>query len=157
MPLVGNICEMPHTLLRMCKRSVVHVYEATLDNPDFKRIKVFQADMASLIPASFHSSNYINIFGNLWHCCISETVVSVELLYLMWHGSPLAQLGLLNIAKQPWVCFTRHSIIWNDLHTLLSFRHGIFVTKDMGKDSHLSYCNIKRLPQTILLLLLLSM
>lgn len=73
MPLVGNICEMPHTLLRMCKRSVVHVYEATLDNPDFKRINVFQVDMASLIPASFHSSNYINIFGNLWHCCISES------------------------------------------------------------------------------------
>lgn len=100
MPLVGNICEMPHTLLRMCKRSVVHVYEATPKNPDFKRTNVFQVDMPSLIVASFHSSNYINIFGNLWHSCISETVVSVELLYLVWDGSPLAQLSLLNIAKK---------------------------------------------------------
>lgn len=70
MPLVGNICEMPHTLLRMCRRSVVHVYEATLENLDFQRTNIFQIDMASLILASFHSSSYINIFGNLWHGCI---------------------------------------------------------------------------------------
>lgn len=100
MLLVGNICEIPHTLLRMCKRSPVHVYEATLDNPDFKRTNVFKVAMASLILASCHLSNYIDIFGNLCHHCVSETVVSVELLYLVWDGSPLAQLGLLNIAKK---------------------------------------------------------
>lgn len=65
-----------------------------------KEKNVFKVDVASLIPVTFHSSNYINIFGNLWHSCISETVVSLELLHLVWDGFPLAQLGLLNIAKK---------------------------------------------------------
>lgn len=155
MPLVGNICEMPHTLLRMYRRSVVHVYEATLENLDFQRTNIFQIDMASLILASFHSSSYINIFGNLWHGCIWNWGLCGAALLSMGWGSP-GTAGPTEYSKKDWVCFTRHSIIWNDLHALLSFHHGIFVTKDRGKDSHLSCCNMKRLQQTILLLLLLS-
>lgn len=56
--------------------------------------------------------------------------------------------GPTEYSKKDWMCFTCHNIIWNDLHTLLSFCQGIFVTKAIGKDSHLSCCNIKKLQQS---------
>lgn len=135
-----------HILYQECvrTRSAVHVCEAELENHDFKRKNVFKVDVASLIPATFHSSDYVNIFGNLWHSCVSETEVSLELLHLVRDGSPLVQLRLLNIAKMT-VCCTRHNIIWNDLHRLLSFPPGIFGTKDRGKHWHLNCCNTDRL------------
>lgn len=76
------------------------MHEADLENHDFKRKNYFEVDVASPIPVTFHSSNYINIFGNLCHNFVSETMFSLELLYLALDGSPLTQLGLLSIAKK---------------------------------------------------------
>lgn len=157
MPLVGNICEIPHTLLRMCKRSPVHVYEATLDNPDFKKDKCFQSSYG-------FSDTGILSFKQL-HWYFWKSLSPLRLWNSGLCGAVLLSVGRVSpgttrpteYSKKDWVCFTRHNIIWNDLRTLLWFRHGIFVTKDIGKDSHLSCCNIKRLQQTILVLLLLSM
>lgn len=102
--------------------------------------KVFKVEVASLTAVTFLSSNYIYIFGKLRQSCSSETVVSLELLYLVWDGSPNAT-GPTEYSKKDWVYFTRHDIIWNDLHRLFSFPPGILETKDIGKDWHLSHCN----------------